>query len=254
MEALKWKKITEQIEEISFTTAYKSILSGICLGNLAPGRATEFVAKIFFFQQQNRSKITVLHFVNGMFQLCITILAGSASILISLGTFSQNKIIVYVTLSLAVIVFIAFVISLVKIKWLLKFVTKKINKTNEHFEFSLSRKLISLLFGYSILRYFVFIAQFLLVIFAISAIDFSVNLVVGIAMYFLITTIIPMISFIEPAIRASIALIVFSNCGLSNLEMVLSGILIWLLNIVLPSIAGYLILINQKFNFKFSKN
>ena len=61
-----------------------------------------------------------------------------------------------------------------------------------------------------------------------------------------------MISFIEAAIRAAVALIVFKNCGISNAALALASILIWILNIVVPSIVGYFILIKQNFNFKIS--
>jgi len=61
-----------------------------------------------------------------------------------------------------------------------------------------------------------------------------------------------MISFIEAAVRAAVALIVFKDCGISNAALALASILVWFLNIVVPSIVGYFILIKQKFNFKFS--
>src|SRR5688572_30961137 len=73
IEAYKWKLITAPIQWVSYKTATKSVYSGVCLGNLAPGRATEFLAKIIFFKIENRPKISVLHFVGGMFQLSITI-------------------------------------------------------------------------------------------------------------------------------------------------------------------------------------
>src|SRR5690606_4925553 len=76
IESYKWKLITAPIQWVSYRTATKSIYSGLCLGNLSPGRATEFLAKIIYFKIDNRPKITVLHFVGGMFQLSITIVAG----------------------------------------------------------------------------------------------------------------------------------------------------------------------------------
>jgi len=42
IESYQWKLITWPVEGINFSTAQKSVYSGICLGNLAPGRATEF--------------------------------------------------------------------------------------------------------------------------------------------------------------------------------------------------------------------
>jgi hypothetical protein len=61
-----------------------------------------------------------------------------------------------------------------------------------------------------------------------------------------------MISFIEAAIRTAVAIVVFKNCGISNTTLALASILIWMLNIIIPSIIGYFILLKQNFNFKFS--
>ena len=85
IESYKWKLITAPVETIHLNTAIRSVYSGVCLGNLAPGRATEFVAKILFFKAENRPKITVLHFVNGMFQFSITILAGLCALIYRLN-------------------------------------------------------------------------------------------------------------------------------------------------------------------------
>jgi len=72
----------------------------------------------------------------------------------------------------------------------------------------------------------------------------------GIAIYYLITTTIPMISIIEAPIRAAIALIVFQDLEISSSVVALTSILIWLLNIILPSIYGYIVLVKQNFDFK----
>ena len=63
IESYKWQQITNPIEKISLSKAMQSVYAGICVGNLAPGRATEFLANIHFFKAENRISITVLHFV-----------------------------------------------------------------------------------------------------------------------------------------------------------------------------------------------
>ena len=80
IESYKWKLITSTVEPVSYSTAVKSVFSGICVGNIAPGRAMEFLAKIFFFKPGNRPVITVLHFINGMFQMLITVMFGVVAV------------------------------------------------------------------------------------------------------------------------------------------------------------------------------
>ncbi len=253
IEAYKWKIITQPVETISFKTAMKSEYSGVCLGNLAPGRATQFLAKIIFFKPENRSKVTVLHFVGGMFQLSVTIVFGMIALVLKFKNFDTNNMwVAYLVIVLAVVVLTVFIFCFVNINKILTFVSKKISKQKNisHFDYQFTAKQIIQLIGFSVLRYVVFFSQMLIIISLFSQHQFSIQIVLGIWLYFFITSIVPMISFIEAAIRAAVALIVFKGCDVTNAAVALSSILVWILNIVIPSIVGYFILVKQNFNFK----
>ncbi len=257
IESYKWKIITAPIQPISFFTAQRSVYAGICLGNLAPGRATEFLAKIIFFDPGNRSKITVLHFVNGMFQLCVTYLIGFVALAFKLNSFGEKYIwIAYATGSVACLVIIIFVLSLLKINKVLQYVSRKIYKSQNNsdvaavaFEYQFTARQLIQLFAFSVLRYIVFSIQMILLIGLFYNAGITLSIVLSVALYFLITTTIPMISIIEPAIRAAVALVVFKDTGISNTAIALASVSIWLINIIIPSIYGYFILLQQKFDF-----
>lgn len=253
IESYKWKVITAPIEQISFKTALKSVYSGVCLGNLAPGRSTEFLAKIIFFEANNRPKITVLHFVNGLFQFSITILIGLLALSFKLHDFgAEYSWLAYATSAGGIVILFILVLCIYKIDAILHFISKKISKQNQldDFKYSFQHKTLFLLFGFSILRYSVFFSQLCLLIYAFHQHAFNYEIVVGISLYFLITSIIPMISLLEAAIRAAVALVVFKNAGVQNSNLALSIVTLWFLNIVIPSGIGYYFLLKQKFNFK----
>ena len=255
IEAYKWKLITAPIQWISYKTATKSVYSGVCLGNLAPGRATEFLAKIIFFKIENRPKITVLHFVGGMFQLSITIISGFIALLFMLKNFGGGSVwMTYTTSTIGIVLLTLLTLSIYKINDVLNFISKKIDKESqvEDFNYKFTGVALFKLFGFSALRYSVFYCQFILLIFLFHR-DISFAVFPEIALYFLITTTIPMISVLEAAIRAAIALIVFKDSGISNSALALSSLLIWLVNIIIPSVFGYIILLRQNFNFKLYK-
>jgi hypothetical protein len=96
----------------------------------------------------------------------------------------------------------------------------------------------------------VFYAQFAMLLYVFYPFSISGELLSEIALYFLVTTTIPMISVLEAAIRAAVALVVFRNSGIDDATLAITSILIWLLNIIIPSVAGYYILLRQNFNFK----
>ncbi len=253
IEARKWQIITRPVEYISYRRATKSVYSGVCLGNLAPGRATEFLAKIIFFHISNRPKVTVLHFVGGMFQLSVTVVTGFIALIYQLNNFGgEYAWMVRTTSVIGALLIVALVVCIYKIDTLLNYLAKKISKGEpmEEFAYRFTPRSLAQLFGYSILRYSVFYTQFviILLVFSPHVIDYTV--LSGIALYFLITTTLPMISVLEAAIRAAVALVVFKGSGISDTVLALSSVLIWLVNIIIPSIFGYIILLRQNFNFK----
>ena len=255
IEAYKWKLITAPVQWVSYKTATKSVYAGVCLGNLAPGRATEFLAKIIFFKIENRPRITVLHFVGGMFQLSITIICGFIALTYMLRDFSADSAwMTWVTSTIGILLILLLIICIYRINDLLNFISRKISKQSqvEDFNYKFTANALIKLFGFSALRYAVFFLQFLLLILLFHR-NLSSSIFPEIALYFLITTTIPMISVLEAAIRAAIALVVFKDSGISNSALALSSLLIWLVNIIIPSIFGYIVLLRQNFNFKLFK-
>lgn len=253
IESLKWKLITEPIEKISYKTAVKSVYSGIFMGNLAPGRSTEFIAKIIFFDSKNRAKITVLHFINSLFQFSVTIIFGLFSLIFKINFFGEDySWLPYLSISIGIILLFLLVLIVNNINLLLNFISKKIKKPNINYdlEYIFKKKTILLLIGFSFLRYCVFFTQLSLLIYLFVKNNFDFNIIIGIALYFFISSIIPMISFIEVAMRAAIAMVVFEGVEINT---TISILILWAFNIVIPSIIGYLILLNQKFNFKLSR-
>jgi hypothetical protein len=59
-----------------------------------------------------------------------------------------------------------------------------------------------------------------------------------------------MISFIEPAIRAAIALFVFNNASDNTVIVVMSTTFLWIINVVIPSLIGYIIILKEKIDFR----
>lgn len=256
IESYKWKLITAPIEKISYKKATQSVYSGVCVGNLAPGRATEFLGKIIFFLPENRAQITVIHFLNGMFQLSVTILTGLSALVIQLNSFAgEYSIIAWAAGSISVLLLLIFIFCLYKIDWILNLVSARLGKENHvaDFKYQLGHGLILRVFGLSVFRFAVFFCQMLLLMYLFHPDLLSVHLLISVALYFLLTTVIPMFSLLEGAIRAAIALVVFRDSGMAAPALALSSVLLWMVNIIIPSIYGYMILLKQNFNFRMVK-
>jgi hypothetical protein len=252
IESYKWKLITTQIEPITYITSVKAVLTGICIGNIAPGRAMEFLAKIYYFKPHNRPSVTILHFINGMFQMLITLSAGLIAIAYKLNESSQTTGMIYVALTIGVCMVLFFCWAIFNASYIqrkLQFIKwfKDIGNA-DHLRFT--KKIIFTLISLSIVRYAVFTTQFYIIYHALSPQSLPFQVFLSIAAYFTITSIIPMISFIEPAIRAAIAILVFNSATDNEATVVLASILVWIVNVVVPSAIGYVIILKEKINFK----
>lgn len=102
----------------------------------------------------------------------------------------------------------------------------------------------------SVIRYAAFFAQFAIMLLLFSELNFSFHVASGVFLYFLFTTIIPMFSVIEAAVRTAIVLLVFVNALENSTVLVFCALMIWIINIVIPSIIGYFILLNEKLTLK----
>jgi hypothetical protein len=256
IESYKWQMITAPVEQVSYGTASKSVYAGLCVGNLAPGRATEFLAKILFFTPQHRTTITLLHFANGMFQLAVTILFGGMAVIV----FYQDKLETsntktFLTGLFCIVLLSVFTFFITRFHYIQKWIVKKFERSLGHNAepYTFTKNIIFKLFAFSVIRYIVFTFQFVLLIKIFYADAITSQLVAGICIYFLLTTILPMISFIEAAIRSAIALFVFSGSNVPEMALVITAILLWVLNVVLPSIVGYIIIVKEKFEFSLFK-
>ena len=252
IESYKWKSITTQVEAVSYSTAIKSVFSGICVGNIAPGRAMEFLAKIIFFKYENRPSITVLHFINGMFQMLITVTLGLISITYKLNQNNQSSSFIYAILGFGFCMILFFCWAIFNVSFIqqkLKFI-KWFQKMGDAQNIQFSKTLIIKLILLSSVRYLVFTSQFYLIYNALSPQNDIAQIFMSIAAYFMLTSLIPMISVIEPAIRAAIALFVFDNTGGDTITIVLASTFVWIINVVIPSIIGYVIILKEKIDFR----
>ncbi len=237
IECWKWYKVSNVVEKNNFVNAVKSLLVGMAYGHLLPGRSSEFLGKVLFYSEKNKSNIIVLHFVNAAFQMYVTIVVGLFFLLVYYASnlFSDSHFQIIV---LAAIVLMFIVSSLV-------FYSNKLNVLKRYFsqlDFNIEKSLKIELLLLSFIRYFVFVLQFFLVFkIFILELELNVEFMARISLYFLVTSVIPMVSIIEVAVRSLIGIYIFQKWGMNDLQITTIVSIIWLINLVIPSIAGFVI-------------
>jgi hypothetical protein len=248
IEVYKWRLFTQSIEKVSFAKAWQSVWMGVCIGNLTPGRLGEFAGRVLFFKPENRAKATTLHFVSGITQLLITIVMGCAGLL-GFSSMIDKSYFIPVLVAEALLLF-GFSLLLWRINkvvlWLQKLsFLKKYDFTDLDIERISLLKLLLL----SAIRYLVFFIQFYLLLSACGVKGNVYQISGAIAITYLLLSTIPMISFIEVAIRAFVVVLLFGGFGSNDWQLSIAASLLWIINIVIPSVVGYVFLVKNKFTF-----
>lgn len=246
IETLKWKFLISKIEDIKFLKAYKAVWSGVTINNWVPNRMAEFLGRIFFITKGNKAKAVFSTLVGNLSNMLITFLFGSIALLFWLDKISILIVILLILLNLLLgILFFnvsIFTILLEKIKWLDKFkkhadILREYNKS----------ELLSIYF-YSLIRYLTYAIQYFLLL---KAFGIEVNFftgITGVALIFVIQSVLPAVTFTEIGIRGAVVIFVFEKFSSNFAALLAAAYLLWLINIIIPTIFGGIFILTLKRN------
>jgi uncharacterized membrane protein YbhN (UPF0104 family) len=258
MEALKWKVLVRHIQPISFFTAYKAVLAGQSFAMNTPNRVGEYLGRVIYIGEGNRLRAIVITFIGSISQLIVTVLLGCISLLFLqqlLADSSQQqawvslmwiRTAIWVLFAASAILFIIYfkISAIIKLVEMIPFVAKYayfIQKLEE-FEW---RELLDVL-ALSFFRFCIFIVQYylLLQVFNVS-IDFWLTAGLTCIM-FLAMAVVPTIALAELGLRGQLAVLLFGIASNNTLGIVLTASGIWLINLVVPALAGSLFILGIK--------
>lgn len=258
IEALKWKILVKHIENISFSTAFKGILAGVSLAINTPNRVGEYFGRIIYLKEGNRLRAISLTIVGSISQLIITVIFGTFG-LIFLRQFLSGTtnnliglsllwidIIIYGSIGVSVLlVLIYFRLSfLIRLVEKIPFVTKYVYfiQKLEDFEW----KELSTILILSLFRYSVFIIQYVLLL---QVFDVNIGLWQSCWLtfvMFLVMAVVPTIALAELGLRGQVSLLLYGILSTNTLGIVLTASGIWLINLVVPALAGSLFILSIK--------
>jgi len=232
----KWLYILKLANpSVSFMTALKSLLVGYPLGFVTPGRLGE-IGRALYVKEISQGKTLRLFILDKLTNLVITLLFGSFGILILLQTqlTPAVKTTIWVTLALILgtLLYSIFFTSTVNL-------IGRLTKINH---FTRMNQLV--LLAFSILFYFIFFAQYLLLVLNFDRINIFPAFEAA-ASVFLTKTLLP-ISFSDLGIREGAAVYFFGKVGVNAAAALNASLLLFLLNIAVPAIAGLPILLKTK--------
>ncbi|MES2773500.1 MAG: lysylphosphatidylglycerol synthase transmembrane domain-containing protein [Bacteroidota bacterium] len=262
LEARKWQLLLRHMNKISFTKAYKSVLSGVAFTMVTPNRMGEFIGRVFYVEDGQRIRAATLTIVGSISQLIITLLAGTIGLFVlkehiaaapqtnNLTFFAINGLL-FGTL-IAVILMLLFYF---KISWLVRMAEKRPSLQKYVYFVALldnfkATELLGIL-SLSAIRFTVFVLQYML-LFTLFDVDIPWwQGCCAVSVMFLILAVIPMPGIAELGIRGKASIALFMSFSNNPVGILVTTGSIWLINIILPAVLGSLLILNVKL---FTKN
>ena len=261
IEAVKWKISVRSIQEISFLKAFRAILSGVSFSVSTPNRIGEYLGRMLYMDEGNRLKTISITIVGSISQLIITLLMGFMGLIILRPGIESNQFISPIWMNVILYGVLAVLSGLIlfyfRLSWLIRLVDKLPGSRRfaylvsalEDFDAGLLFRLLLL----SALRFVVFIVQYYL-LFHLFAVDVSWGQTFwAVSVSFLVMAVIPTIAIIELVQRGKVMTTIMALYTANKLGVGFATAGIWLINLIIPAIAGSLLILSIKTLYR-SKN
>ncbi len=253
IEALKWKIALAPSTKLTFTTAFKGVLSGTTMAFFTPNRIGEYMGRMIHLEKKDRINSISLTVLSSISQLLITMTAGTIGLIVLRKDISNHysapnvifwiNLVIYI-LSIATLTLTIFYFRLRSIvKWIDK--VPKISKWIRHirvledFNATILFRLLSL----SAARYFIFIMQYFL-LFNVFGIELNWwQSFWSVSVVFVIIAIVPSVAVLtELGIRWSTSIEVFHLFSSNTAAILAVSLTIWIINLVIPALIGSLLI------------
>lgn len=253
IEARKWQILMMPLQQISLVTSFKSILAGVSIGVNTPNRVGEYGGRMLYVYGDAKLKSVSMSLMANMSQLIITLVLGCIGLFIQKEIFtslcinynlSGNWFIIFywTTVAVTAALFI-FYFRLNRVAMAIEsihFIKKWFNKINGTQDINVTVLLRVLLL--SAVRYLVFVCQYILLL-QLMHVEINItNAFWLITVLYLILAIIPSITMLELGIRGMVAVMLFGMFSENTLGIYAASAGIWLINLIIPAIAGGMLL------------
>ena len=259
IEAFKWKLLVRRIQPVSYSTAFKAVLSGTSFSVTTPNRVGEYLGRVLYMNEGNRLKAVALTIAGSMSQLIVTLFMGITGFFILQRRIGDShvlspvwvKAIVYSVLILLLVLTVFYFRLSGIIRWVDRLPGIKkyawLLRALEEFNATMMLQLLSL----SGLRFLVFVIQYYL-LFRLYNVDVSWwQGLWAVSVSFLVMAVIPTIAlFTDLGLRGEVSLKLIGLFSGNSLGIWLTAVNIWFINLIIPALAGSLLILGIKRIFK----
>jgi len=257
LEAVRWKKLTGEVQSLSHLRSLQSVVAGITMGLFTPRRIGDVGGRCLMMAPGKRRQGLMAFGLGSLLQTAVTSFFGALAVIALItGTAplpeKQSLLLLVGALVLLTLLMLwathltCFKNLLLRIPFLKKYTPVLSYLDNKTFPF------LSKVFLLGVARYMVFASQFYLLIRAFGPSIPIIEAYTGIALTYFLMTFVPLSSLAGLGIRGSTAVFVFTLFTPQTGGIALATLSLWLINLAIPALAGAWIL-GQATNWQWKK-
>lgn len=263
-ETLKFYLCVQRVEKISYWRAYRGILYGNAMNLILPASIGELTGRPLVLKEENRISGSGVAYYVSIVQKVASPLIGMLFLAYAHyhGFLSKEKLgFLDLGLSIAGIIVLISIIDVlfwlfmylkpeIMVNWLakVKSLKKIFESLGEFLHYNLPTKLT--LLGIGSIRFFIFVTQYWLLMFIFFSEFPYFEFYILCGVYFLAQFVIPSMGALDVGIRANLVLFVFSLYTKNFVQLMAVNYLIWVINLLIPSLFGFYLMRNTFNPFK----
>ncbi len=247
IEAFKWKRLMDVEAPLSKRKAVKAVLTGITMGIITPFRVGDFAGRVLAVEPNRNAIALVSTFTSGVAQSVTTLITGMAGTIILIRLFSYSLVIEGLLYLSNAVICIASLLVYFNLRRLINILNRYnfswLNFLKKVQTVDFSPSLLIEVLALSFLRYMVYVLQFVLILSYFGVIRSWMEMGAGISVIYFIQSGIPLPSFLGVFARGEISILVLSIFNINEIAILLSTLMLWIINLMIPALVGYFVLI-----------
>lgn len=248
LEGYKWYLLTSSVEPINYYRAFSSYLAGVAFSIVTPNRIGEYPGRILYLGRSDTFRYINVSILGVVAQLSTVYIFGLAGLIyynIAFPSYLPKLALaacMVVNLLAAVIYwrFESWLPVLGKTRLFRRLATygKLLNKVT-------AKRQLAIL-GISVLRFAIFTAQYLFLLRWMNVImPLSEGFCMA-ALFFWVMAVIPSVTLTELGVRSEVSIYLFQHFSTNTLGILAATTGIWLLNLIVPSIVGSILILRMR--------
>lgn len=249
LEARKWQIMLHPLQQVSYWKSVKGVLAGVAFAVNTPNRIGEYGGRMLYLQPDKRVQSIGLTVLASISQLIVTLLFGALALTVmdeplSHLAFKPGVPTIWFQMLYSIVMIAAIVCLLFyfKMDWML-ILLERIPMAGKLLPFvkvvgEVDVTILLRVLGLSTIRYVVFVSQYILLLQLMHVELELAHAFCLISILYLILALVPTVALLEIGLRGKLGIMLFQLYSSNIVGIYAATTGIWLLNLVVPALAG----------------